>query len=252
MYSSIDCVTFIKSFTPEKRTRNVFQHCLRAFLLRAYHFFLWSACISTVFQHFLRAFPLLREAKNPWFLSLCISIGCTVRLQVYCVPVLFYVHIPTVFQHLTACISTMFKNFPYAFVLVPALFSVRIPTVLQHCMRALLLYSSSLCVHFYAFSALFSVRIPTVLQHCMRALLLYSSSFCVHFYALSALFSVRTSTVFQHCVRAFLLICSTLCMHFHLFCMWLYVLYWMCLFVFVCVCMKETFVCVCSSTSCVY
>ena len=172
----------------------------------------WFACISTVFQHFLRAFPLLREAKNPWFLSLCISIGCTVRLQVYYVPVLFYVHIPTVFQHLTACIPTMFKNFPYAFVLVPALFSV---------------------------------RIPTVLQHCMRALLLYSSSFCVHFYALSALFSVRTSTVFQHCVRAFLLICSTLCMHFHLFCMWLYVLYWMCLFVFVCVCMKETFVCVC-------
>ena len=64
MYSSIDCVTFIKSFTPEKRTRNVFQHCLRAFLLRAYHLFLWSACISTVFQHFLRAFPLLREAME--------------------------------------------------------------------------------------------------------------------------------------------------------------------------------------------
>ena len=35
LYSSIACVTFIKSFTPKKRTRNVFQHCLRAFPLRA-------------------------------------------------------------------------------------------------------------------------------------------------------------------------------------------------------------------------
>ena len=35
LYSSIACVTFIKSFTPKKRTRNVFQHCLRAFPLLA-------------------------------------------------------------------------------------------------------------------------------------------------------------------------------------------------------------------------
>ena len=52
----------------------------------------------------------------------CISIGCTVRTHFYYVPVLVYVHIPTVFQHLPAHTSTMFKQFLGAILLIPSTF----------------------------------------------------------------------------------------------------------------------------------
>ena len=120
----------------------------------------------------------------------CISIGCTVRTHFYYVPVLVYVHIPTVFQHLPAhtstmfkqflgvfqhfpcahpcctpallaCIPTMFKHFLWTFLLCPAFFSVRIPTVLQHCLRAFLL-CSSIFLHAFLFSL---VRVHAVFRH---------------------------------------------------------------------------------------
>ena len=134
----------------------------------------------------------------------CISIGCTVRTHFYYVPVLFYVHIPTVFQHLHACISTMFKHFLCAFLLFPSTFfrahpycipalPARISTMIQHFSVCITLgwsgWSGSflgwsdyapalLCVHFYFAPAFFCVYF-----HCDPTLFL-----CVYFYCAPAFF----------------------------------------------------------------
>ena len=127
----------------------------------------------------------------------CISIGCTVRTHFYYVPVLFYVHIPTVFQHLHACISTMFKHFLCAFLLFPSTF-----------LRA----------HFYC------------VQHCRRAFLLRCSTLCMHFCCVCMCLYVCV------CMRLYVLYCMCLYV-FVCVCMCLYVFYCvcMCLYVFVCV-----------------
>ena len=129
----------------------------------------------------------------------CISIGCTVRTH-------FYVHIPTVFQHLPAHTSTMFKQFLGAILLIPSTFPCAHPC----CTPALLACIPTMFKHFlWTFllcPAFFSVRIPTVLQHCLRAFLLCSS---ISYFPLCAFMPYsgtdprgklsKSSTLWVHC-----------------------------------------------------
>ena len=170
----------------------------------------------------------------------CISIGCTVRTHFYYVPVLFYVRIPTVFQHLPAYISTMFKHFLCAFLLFPSTFcrahSYCIPalgacisTPIQHFMRAFLL-------HFYCISIAIQHFSMCAFQHFSIAFLLQSSTFlhreahhsimqclvkfCVHFFCVH-FYCVPTLFVCDLYYDPALFLCVYVCV-----CMYVYVCVW--------------------------
>jgi len=111
----------------------------------------------------------------------CISIGCTVRTHFYYVPVLVYVHIPTVFQHLPAHTSTIFKQFLGVFqhfpcahpCCTPALLAC-IPTMFKHFLWTLLLcHSTFLCAHPYCTPAL-SACIPTMFKHFLACISIFT------------------------------------------------------------------------------
>jgi len=111
----------------------------------------------------------------------CISIGCTVRTHFYYVPVLVYVHIPTVFQHLPAHTSTIFKQFLGVFqhfpcahpCCTPALLACT-PTMFKHFLWTLLLcHSTFLCAHPYCTPAL-SACIPTMFKHFLACISIFT------------------------------------------------------------------------------
>ena len=104
-------------------------------------------------------------------------------------------------------------NLIYSDRSLPALFFVRIPTVFQHCMRAPLLCSSTFLHAFLLFLSTFLCAHPYCTPARPRA---ENNPIWVHYACIAiaillplALFFVRIPTVFQHGLRALLLCSST-------------------------------------------